>query len=391
MTGQARSEGRKILDGVRVLDFTRVLSGPYCTALIADLGADVVKVESPDGDDYRHIGPFVAGESALFATVNRGKRSIVLDLKAARSRRIALALARRADIVVENFRPGVMAKLGLGWPDLSAINPRLVYVSISGFGQTGPNTARPAYDIVVQAMSGLMSITGVPDGPPTMVGEAIGDVAAGLFAAWGCMVALFDRERTGEGRHVDVAMFDALLAMMPTPACRHLAAGEQPERVGNRHPLSAPFGVYRARDGYFTVAVLNEKLFAIFAEVVGRSELTGDPQFASDALRRANEPALAAAIEGWAGALSVAETVAALTSAGIPASPIASIAQAWASEQAEQRTLSSIVTHRTMGAVRLPEQPVHFGDSPRGGRRPAPSLNEHEAEILAELDWEGSA
>ena len=391
--GQAsESAGRKPLSGLKVLDFTRVLSGPYCTALMADLGADVVKIESPQGDDYRHIGPFVDGESALFQNVNRGKRSIALDLKMARSGEIVRALVETADVVVENFRPGVMDKLGLGWDALSALNPRLVYVSISGFGQTGPNVARPAYDIIVQAMSGLMSVTGEPDGPPTMVGEAIADVAGGLFAAWGCMVALFERDRTGVGRHVDLALFDALLAMTPTPACRHLIAGEEPARVGNRHALSAPFGVYRAGQGHgqghFAVAVLNEKLFGIFAETIGRPDLAGNPDFATDALRRRHEPALAEAIEAWAAELGAAEAVSRLNTAGVPASEIASVAEAWSSEQASVRGLASPVAHPTLGALMTPEQPVHFSGVPRGGRRAAPALNEHEAQILRELGGE---
>jgi len=379
---------RKPLDGVKILDFTRVLSGPYCTALMADLGADVVKIEGPNGDDYRHIGPFVDGESALFQSVNRGKRSIALDLKAPRSTEIVRALVETADVVVENFRPGVMDRLGLGWEALNALNPQLVYVSISGFGQTGPNIARPAYDIIVQAMSGLMSVTGEPDGPPTMVGEAIGDVAGGLFAAWGCMVALFERERTGVGRHVDLALFDALLALTPTAACRHLIAGEGPTRVGNRHPLSAPFGVYRAGEGYFAVAVLNEKLFAIFAETIGRPELARNPDFATDELRRRHEPMLAEAIEAWAAELGAVEAVSRLTAAGVPASEIASVAEAWSSEQASVRGLASPIGHGALGMLMTPEQPVHFSGAPRGGRRAAPALNEHEAEVLREIGLE---
>jgi CoA:oxalate CoA-transferase len=389
--GQAsESAGRKPLSGLKVLDFTRVLSGPYCTALMVDLGADVVKIESPHGDDYRHIGPFIDGESVLFQNVNRGKRSIALDLKAPRSIEIVRALAGTADVVVENFRPGVMDKLGLGWDALSALNPRLVFVSISGFGQTGPNVARPAYDIIVQAMSGLMSVTGEPDGPPTMVGEAIADVAGGLFAAWGCIVALFERDRTGVGCHVDVALFDSLLAMMPTAACRHLIAGEEPARVGNRHAHSAPFGVYRAGEGHFAVAVLNEKLFGIFAETIGRPDLARNPNLATDELRRRHEPALAEAIETWAAELGAAEAVSRLNTAGVPASEIATVAEAWSSEQASVRGLASPVAHPTLSALMTPEQPVHLSGVPRGGRHAAPALNEHGAQILRELgreDW----
>lgn len=374
------------LAGVRVLDFTRVLAGPYATALMADLGADVIKVEAPEGDDYRHVGPFRDGESALFQTVNRGKRSIVLDLRAPDDLALARRLADRADVVVENFRPGVMARLGLDAATLQAGNAGLVYASVSGFGQGGPNAARPAYDIIVQAMAGLMAQTGEADGPPTMVGEALADVAGGLFAAWGIMVALFDRSRTGRGRVVDLALFDALLSMMPTAGARVLVTDADPVRTGNRHALSAPFGVYPAAQGHFAVAVLNDKLFAAFCRVIGRPELAADPRFAGDAARRANEPQLAEAIAGWAGTLTAAQAVAALSAAGVPASELATARQAWLSDQAQARGLSSVAQHPVLGPLSLPEQPVHFSDSPRGGRRAAPALDQHGAQIRAELE-----
>ncbi|MCL4674604.1 MAG: CoA transferase [Pararhodobacter sp.] len=373
------------LDGVRVLDFTRVLAGPYCTALMADLGADVIKIEAAHGDDYRHIGPFEQGESLLFQSVNRGKRSIVLNLKSAEDIARIKGLLRDTDVLVENFRPGVMAKLGLDAETLRAEFPALVYVSVSGFGQTGSNAARPAYDIIIQAMSGLMDVTGDPAGTPTMIGEALGDVAGGLFAAWGTMVALFDRTRTGQGRHVDVALFDSLVSMLPLLACRTLMAGEQPTRTGNRHSLSAPFGTYPASDGHFAVAVLNDRLFADFCTVIGQPDLATDPRFATDPLRRANEPALAGHIAAWAGARSVEQVVASLSKAGIPASAIQSIAQAWASPQATERGLASDIQHPVLGRMTVPEQPVHFGGAPRGQRKPAPALNADADAILALL------
>ncbi|WP_272007716.1 CaiB/BaiF CoA transferase family protein [Roseovarius sp. ZX-A-9] len=379
------SPAAKPLDGVRVLDFTRVLAGPYCTALMADLGADVIKVEAAHGDDYRHIGPFDRGESLLFQAMNRGKRSIVLNLKAAEDIATIKTLLRDTDVLVENFRPGVMEKLGLGADTLRAEFPALVYVSVSGFGQTGANAAKPAYDIIIQAMSGLMDVTGEPDGSPTMIGEALGDVAGGLFAAWGTMVALFDRSRTGQGRYVDVALFDALTSMMPLLACRTLMGGDAPTRTGNRHSLSAPFGTYPAADGHFAVAVLNDRLFATFCEVIGQPELAGDPRFTSDPLRRENEPALAERIAAWAGARSVTDIVARLSEAGIPASEIQSVAQAWASSQAIERGLASEVVHPVLGHMNVPEQPVHFDRAARGGRKAAPGLNADADDILAEL------
>ncbi len=375
----------KPLEGVRVLDFTRVLAGPYCTALMADLGAEIIKVEAATGDDYRHIGPFDQGESLLFQSINRGKRSIVLDLKSAADIATIMAMLADTDVLVENFRPGVMEKLGLGAATLAEKFPALVYVSVSGFGQTGSNATKPAYDIIIQAMSGLMDATGDPNATPTMIGEAIGDVAGGLFAAWGTMVALFDRGRTGQGRHVDVALFDALTSMMPVLACRTLMGGDAPTRTGNRHSLSAPFGTYPAQDGHFAVAVLNDRLFATFCQVIGQPEMAKDPRFVTDALRREHEPALADQIALWAGTRGVDEIVAGLTASGIPASGIQSIAQAWASPQAQERGLASAVTHPLLGRLHVPEQPVHFSGAPRGGRAPAPALNADGARIRAAL------
>ncbi|MCL3883347.1 CoA transferase [Marivita sp. GX14005] len=385
------SQSQKPLSGVRVLDFTRVLAGPYCTAMMADLGADVIKIEAAHGDDYRHIGPFKDGESLLFQAINRGKRSVALDLKSPEAIATVKALLADCDVLIENFRPGVMEKLGLSYDALNDAFPHLVYVSLSGFGQTGPNTKKPAYDIIVQAMSGLMDATGEPDGAPTMVGEALGDVAGGLFAAWGTMVALFERSRTGQGRHVDVALFDALVSMMPILACRTLMDGQAPVRTGNRHPLSAPFGTYPAADGHFAVAVLNDRLFASFCNVIGQPALSSDPRFTSDALRRENEPALAEYIDLWAGTLPVERVVEALSSAGIPSSPIESVAEAWASPQARERGLASEVAHPDLGPLNIPEQPVHFSGAPRGGRKPAPALNADAADILDSLTKDRNA
>src|SRR5512144_1669436 len=378
------------LSGVRVLDFTRVLAGPYCTALLADLGADVIKVEPPGGDDYRHIGPFVGGESALFLAVNRGKRSIVLDLANASDLAVALALAQRADVVVENFRPGVADKLGIGWEALSAQHPSLVNASISGFGQTGPLAKRPAYDIIVQALSGIMTVTGEPDGPPTLIGESIGDVVAAVFGSWSILAALVERGRTGRGRRLDVAMLDTMIALQPLVVARFLASGVAPMRVGNRHPLSAPFGVFRASDRSFVLAVLNDKLFATLADAIGAPDAARDPRFATDALRLANEPALRAMIEAWSMRRMAAEAVAILASAGVPAAEIETIAQALGSEQAALRDPLQQMVHPELGAIRTLEQPGRFDGAPRGGLAAAPTLGQHNAEIRAEVAAEGT-
>ncbi|NLH81088.1 MAG: CoA transferase [Phyllobacteriaceae bacterium] len=383
MSEPTPSTGRP-LDGVRILDFTRVLSGPYATSLLADLGAEVIKVESPGGDDYRHVGPFLDdGASAIFEAVNRGKRGVVLDLGRVEHRALAQALAASADVVVENFRPGVADKLGIGWEALSAANPRLVVASVSGFGQSGPDARRPAYDIVVQALSGLMHVTGEPEGEPTLVGESIADVVSGLFAALGIVAALHERAATGVGRRIDVSMFDSLMALQPLVVARCLASGVAPMRVGNRHPLSAPFGAFRARTGSFVVAVLNEKLFSALCDTMGRPDLVADPRFGSDPDRLAHEAALRAAIEAWAADLAASDAVARLVAAGVPAAEVADTIAALDGATARGRPVTQ-VARRADGTVRaVPEQPIRFDGAPRGTTPAAPLLGEHD-DLLAD-------
>jgi CoA:oxalate CoA-transferase len=372
------------LAGLTVVDFSRVLAGPFATALLADLGADVIKIEPPTGDDYRQIGPFIQDQSALFAFANRGKRSIVLDLKNPQDLDIALQLVDHADVVVENFRPGVASKLGIGADALMARNKRLIYASISGFGQSGPLADRPAYDIIVQALTGLMSITGDPEGPPTMVGEALGDLSAGLFASWAILAALYQRERTNSGCRIDLAMFDSLLAMMPTATCRYLTSGEVPTRTGNRHPLSAPFGAYRTADGYVIVTILNTKLFEQFAALIGRLDLLSDPRFESDAERSRNEPILREAFETWSCKHSTDEVVKTFSAAGIPAAPIESVSDAVDSAHVQYRQLFR--TSQISGQIaQLPEQPVWFSTTKRGKAVSVPDLDEHGSLIRGRL------
>jgi len=373
------------LSGLRVLDFTRVLSGPFCTALLGDLGAHIIKVEPPQGDDYRAIGPMRDGHSALFSVVNRNKQSLVLDLKQPEAVALVHQLAAEVDIVVENFRPGVADKLGIGYGQLAALNPRLVYTSISGFGQDGPAARRPAYDIVIQAMSGIMESTGFPDGPPTLVGEAITDVLSGLFASWGTLAALIGRGHSGRGTHVDAAMFDATLSFTVTAVARYLFTGQDARRVGNRHPLSAPFGAYRAQDGHFVLAILNNKLFAQFARLIGRDELARDPRFASDEQRSRHEPLLRAAIESWAAGLTVSEVVARFEAGAIPAAPIWTVRQALDSDQARHRQLLQDTDDPRLPGLRLPRQPIRFSAWENPRTRPAPDLGADTDAILHSL------
>jgi CoA:oxalate CoA-transferase len=370
------------LRGLRVLDFTRVLSGPFATALLADLGAEVVKVESPHGDDYRHVGPFRAGESALFQLVNRNKLGVVLNLREPSSQELARRLATVADVVVENFRPGVAARLGVGYPALSAANPRLVYASISGFGQTGTRRDLPAFDLVAQAMSGLMAMTGDPAAPPTRVGESMGDLAAGLFCSWAILAALYERQRTGLGRHLDVAMVDSLVALLPTAFAQWMFGGTAPTRTGNRHPLSTPFGAFRVSDGHIVICVLNREQFRNLANCMGRPELTEDPRFATDELRTQHEQALTPLIEGWLATRTAASAVVELNDAGVPASAIEEPKAVFEGDYVADRQLRTYVQHPVLGSIPTLEQPVHFSGHARGEQRAAPALGVDGTQVL---------
>jgi CoA:oxalate CoA-transferase len=370
------------LTGLRVLDFTRVLSGPFATALLSDLGAEVVKVEAPQGDEYRHIGPFREGESALFQLVNRNKLGLVLNLRERAAQALAQRLAARADVVVENFRPGVAARLGIGYGELAALNPRLVYASISGFGQSGPRRDLPAFDLVAQALSGLMAMTGEAAGPPTRVGESLGDLAAGLFASWAILAALYEQQRTGQGRYIDVAMVDSLIALLPTAIAQWMFGANAPERSGNRHPLSTPFGAFRSADGHVVICVLNAVQFQSLAACIGRPELARDPRFGSDELRTRNEAALTAVIEAWLSRRTAVAAVEELNAVGVPAATIQEPTAVFEGEQVAQRQLLPRVLHARLGSIPAMEQPAHFDGLARGRQRAAPELGADGAAVL---------
>jgi CoA:oxalate CoA-transferase len=371
---------------VRVLDLSRVLAGPYCTAILRDLGAEVIKVEQRlAGDDARHLGPFRNGESVYFDQLNRGKQSVTLDLRSTAGLTILERLTAKVDVLVENFRPGVATRLGIDYHRAKVINPRLIYASISGFGQTGPMSARPAYDLIVQAMSGLMTVTGQPDGPPTRVGESLGDLCAGLFASWGICAALYDRERRGEGQHLDVAMFDSLLALQVTGVSQFVASGLPPRRVGNRHPISTPFDTYQARDGLVVIAVANELLFSRLAQLIGQPELLEDVRFKTDADRTVHEAELRAAIEDWTRKRTVEEVVSLALESQIPSSPIWDLSRALTSDQAKARDIVQTFEHPVAGTVSDVGQPVKFSE-----RRPtkvgrSPNLGEHTETVLSQM------
>jgi CoA:oxalate CoA-transferase len=375
------------LDGILVIDLTRVLAGPYCTLMMAELGARVIKVERPGyGDDAREVGPFIGGKSAYFMSLNRGKESIVLDLGAASDRPIFDKLLARADVLVENYRPGVLAKHGYGWDALHARFPKLVLASISGFGQTGPYASRPAFDMVVQAMGGVMSLTGWPGGPPTRVGTSIGDITAGLFGAIGVLAALQERARTGLGRHVDVAMLDSQVAILENAIARYAATGVVPGPLGARHPSIAPFAAFRARDKYLVIAAGHDGMFRKLCEVLGAAELAADPRFVGVQERVANADAIGVELEKRLAARDAADWLARLAEAGVPCGPIHDVAGVLADPQVRARHMIVSVDDPVAGRLEMPGNPIKLdGRADKTTRPPAPALDADRAAILAEL------
>ncbi len=369
------------LAGVRVLDFTRVLAGPFCTMMLADMGADVIKVESPDGDETRQWGPpFDArGRSAYYLSVNRNKRSLTLNLKAPSGQQIARELAKESQIVVENFKPGGAAAFGLGYDDLRALNPALVYASISGFGQTGPYSERPGYDFVVQAMSGLMSITGARDGEPAKVGVAIADVIAGLFAATSLLGALRHAERTGAGQRLDIALLDSQIAALVNVASGALVSGKTPARYGNAHPSIVPYQTFRAADAEFALAVGNDRQFAQLCQLIGQPEWAADPRFATNPARVQHRERLVELLGAVFLTRPAAEWVERALARGIPAGTLNSVSQILDDPHIQARGL----IHELEG-LRLVGPPVGFSQTPPTVRTPPPDLGEHTAAILRE-------
>jgi CoA:oxalate CoA-transferase len=381
-----RPPSRGPLDGILVLDLTRVLAGPYCTLLLLELGARVIKVEPPGGDDARSLGPFVEGRSAYFLSLNRGKESIALDLHADPERAIFEGLLARADVLVENFRPGALARLGYGWETVHVRHPRLVYASLSGFGQTGPWAERRAYDLVAQALGGIMSITGWPGGPPTRVGTSIGDLAAGLFTALGVAAALAERALHGCGTRVDVAMLDCQVALLENAVARFAATGEVPGPLGSRHPSIAPFDAFPTADRPLVVAAGHDALFRRFAEVLGRPRLADDPRFANVAARVEHVDLLREEIAGAMRARPCAVWMERLETAGIPCAPIQDVAQVVASPQVRARNMIVEVESTRGARFPVPGNPIKLAgveDPPT--RPPAPDLDADREKILAWL------
>jgi crotonobetainyl-CoA:carnitine CoA-transferase CaiB-like acyl-CoA transferase len=372
------------LDGVTIVDFTRVLSGPYCTMLLADMGARVIKIEQRGrGDDTRAWGPpFVNGESAYFLSINRNKESLTLDLKHPAARAVLDCLLPRADVLVENFRPGTMERLGLGYDALAARFPRLVYCSISGFGQTGPRRGEPGYDAVMQGEGGLMSITGAAEGPPFRLGVAISDIVSGMFAAQGVAMALLARVRSGRGQRVDVGMLDSTAALLTYQAGIYFATGATPGRMGNRHPTIVPYETFAGSDGEFVVAVGNDEQWRRFCRILGLNGLAADERFATNSARVGNYDALRPLLVDRMRSRKRAEWVKELKAAGVPCGSVREVGAVLEDPQLDARQMIETVDHLTAGAVRVLGVPIKLSDTPGGVRSAPPALGQHTDRIL---------
>lgn len=374
------------LSGVRVLDFSRVLAGPYCSMMLAELGADVIKVEEPGtGDEAREWPPFVEGQSGYFFSVNRSKRSIAIDLKKEDGKRIVRDLAAKSDVVVENFAPGVVKRLGIDYESLSALNPKLIYCSISGFGQTGPYRDKKAYDPILQAMSGLMSVTGSRNGEPVKCGVAVTDVASAIFAAFTISTSLFRREKTGRGQYIDLGMLDCSLSMTTFQAAIYLCAGQVPGLFGSENPTRVPSANYQTGDGRYLHVVVNDRQWPKFCGVLGVPDLAGDPAFVTNKSRVANRDRVNAVISGRMSTRTADEWLALFDAEGLPAGPVNSLDRVIADPQIAAREMVKSFEHPIAGTVKAIDMPYRFAEDGTEIRGAPPLLGEHTEEILSGL------
>jgi crotonobetainyl-CoA:carnitine CoA-transferase CaiB-like acyl-CoA transferase len=376
------------LAGIKVLDLTRVLSGPFATMLLGDLGADVVKVEEPGtGDTTRHTQPFINGQSHYFVAINRNKRSLALDLKSAAGKQVLLDLVRWADVVVENFRPGVLDRLGMGYDRMLGENPRVIVCGISGFGQDGPLRDKPSFDVIAQAMGGAMSVTGDPGGPPMRLGLPMGDLSGGLYAVIGILAALEERRRTGRGRVVDVSLLDCMVGLLGYLATLRFATGEDPEPVGSRHHQIVPYGAFRCADGYIVIAVFTGAFWRKFCPAIGHPELVTDPRFARTADRMKNRAELEALVESILRERTVAEWSQVFDSGDVPAAPIHGVGAVFEDPQVKHRQMRLILDHPVYGQVPVSGPVVKFPGTPSRPAMAPPLLGEHSVSVLQGLGY----
>lgn len=379
--------GSGALVGLKVLDLTRVLAGPFCTMMMADMGADVIKIEVPGkGDDSRQFAPFVNGESAYYMNLNRNKKGVTLNLKQPKGKEMFLELVKQADVIVENYRPGTMEKLGLGYEDLAKVNPRIVYGCVSGFGHYGPYKERAGYDIIGQAAGGLMSTTGWPGGEPTRTGTAMGDVLAGLSVTIGILAALRNRDVTGKGQKVDVALVDSVVASLEIINQIYLATGRNPERIGNRYESVYPYDSFKAKDGNLVIACGNDKLWAAFCQVMGTPELIKDERYDSNPKRVQRHAEVKPIVEKWSQTKTIDEAVETLLAAGIPAAPINTIERVTKDPHiAGAREMFVEIEHPKAGKLRLTGSHIKLSGTPVSFRTPSPLLGQDNQEVYSGL------
>ncbi len=375
------------LEGIRVLELGRVLAAPFCGQMLGDLGAEVIKIEVPGtGDESRAYGPpFINGESFYYLSLNRNKDSVTLNLKHERARDILRSLVERSDVFVHNSMPGPMERLGFSYPEVRAINPRIVYGAISGFGQSGPERDRPALDMMAQALSGLMYLSGAAESPPVRSGAAVSDVTAGMFAAYAIVAALYHRERTGEGQMVDTSLIEASIALLTYQASRYFVTGENPARLGNAHPSIVPYDSYQTADGWVTVAIMNQPMWERFCTALGLDELPADPRFASNADRVRNRADLNPVLFARLGGLATADVVSRLNAASVPCAEVRDLRAVFADRQVEHLGVRQTVRHPVTGEIHVTAAPYHLSATPPAVRLAPPRLGEHTEKWLREV------
>src|SRR6266567_3493160 len=377
---------RPPLAGIRVIDLTRVLAGPFCSMSLGDMGAEIIKVEEPGkGDDTRGWPPFSGGEATYFLSVNRNKKSLTLNMKAPDGQAILRRLVAKADVVLENFRPGTMERLGFGYDALRKLNPRLIYCAISGFGESGPEASRPGYDLIVQGESGVMDLTGFADGPPVKVGNSVADLVSGMAAAHGVTLALLSRARTGKGQKVEIGMLDVMASLLTYQAGLYWNGGGRPARRGNQHPSIVPYEVFQAQDAYMTLGVANNSLFDRMCRAIGREELAKDPRFDSEASRVTNREVLVPLLNSIFSTRPASDWLKRLDEAGVPAGRIKTVAEVCDSEHLRARGMFVSLNHPKAGAVTAMGVPIRLWDTPGAAQAPAPLLGQHTDEILTGL------
>jgi CoA:oxalate CoA-transferase len=377
---------QKPLARLRVIDLSRILAGPFASMILADMGADVIKIEEPSfGDESRGFGPFKDGFSAYFISINRGKRSMTLNLKEKKGKEILKELVKKADILLENYRPGTMKRLGLDYETLRVINPRIIYAACSGFGQTGPLSGNGAYDLIVQAMGGMMSITGEEGGPPVKVGASTADLTAALYTVIGILTALQVRERTGQGQMVDVAMLDCQICILENAIARYVVANEIPRPVGSRHPSITPFQAFSTKDDYIVICIGNDRLWERFCKAIKRADLAKDKRFEVNAKRHQNHHVLMPILEEVFRARSAEEWIRLMEKEGIPCGPINTVDKVVSHPQIRAREMIAEIDHGSLGKIKMPGLPIKLSLTPGKVDKPAPRLGEHTEEVLVGL------